>query len=106
MDGQRGRAGRIPYTERVLRHSLLLSALIVGFASGQTVPQLLSTVSGTTQYREAAVSPDGRYAAWTVTLRNKDNTQSRNSEIYLEDISKTGAAAQKLSAWKTAARRA
>ncbi len=48
------------------------------------------------------MSPDGRYAAWTVTLRNKDNTQSRNSEIYLEDISKTGAAAQKLSAWKTA----
>jgi dipeptidyl aminopeptidase/acylaminoacyl peptidase len=100
MDGQRGRAGRIPYTEKVLRHSLLLSALIAGIASGQTVPQLLSTVSGTTQYREAAVSPDGHYAAWTVMLRNKDNTQSRNSEIYLLDLSKRGATAQKLSTWK------
>jgi len=86
----------------VLFRSLFLSALVFASASAQTVPQLLSTVSGTTQYREAAVSPDGRYAAWTVTLRNKDNTQSRNSEIYIEDISKTDAAAQKLTAWKTA----
>jgi dipeptidyl aminopeptidase/acylaminoacyl peptidase len=62
---------------------------------------LLSTVSGTTQYREATVSPDGRYAAWTVTLRNKDNTQSRNSEIYLVDLSKNGSAAQKFTLWKT-----
>jgi len=47
------------------------------------------------------VSPDGHYAAWTVTLRNKDNTQSRNSEIYLLDLLKPGAAAQKLSVGKT-----
>ena len=58
---------------------------------GQTIPQLLSTVSGTTQYRETSVSPDGRYVAWTVNLRNTDNTQSRNSEIYLLDLSKPGA---------------
>jgi dipeptidyl aminopeptidase/acylaminoacyl peptidase len=93
------------YTENVLRRSLILSAFtfcIACFvASGQTVPQLLSTVSGTTQYREAAVSPDGRFAAWTVTLRDKDNTQSRNSEIYLLDISKANNTAQKLSSWKT-----
>ena len=89
------------YTESVLRRSLILSAFTFCIASGQTVPQLLSTVSGTTQYREAAVSPDGRFAAWTVTLRNKDNTQSRNSEIYLLDISKSNATAQKLSLWKT-----
>jgi dipeptidyl aminopeptidase/acylaminoacyl peptidase len=87
------------YTENVLHRSLILSAFTFCIASGQTVPQLLSTVSGTTQYRETAVSPDGHYAAWTVTLRNKDNTQSRNSEIYLLDISKNGAAARKLSSW-------
>jgi hypothetical protein len=87
------------YTENVLHRSLILSAFTFCIASGQTVPQLLSTVSGTTQYRETAVSPDGHYAAWTVTLRNKDDTQSRNSEIYLLDISKNGAAARKLSSW-------
>ncbi len=47
------------------------------------------------------MSPDGRYVAWTVNLRNADNTQSRNSEIYLLDLSKPGATAQKISAAKT-----
>ena len=87
----------------MLYRSLVLATFACAASSAQTVPQLLSIVSGTTQYREAAVSPDGRYAAWTVNLRNKDNTQSRNSEIYLIDLlSKNGAAPQKFSAWKTA----
>ncbi|HEY3824262.1 MAG TPA: S9 family peptidase [Bryobacteraceae bacterium] len=93
----------------MLRSSLFTATLALFLASSgfehagfaQTVPQLLSTVSGTTQYREAAISPDGRYVAWTLTLRNKDNTASRNSEIYLLDLSKPGATAQRLSAWKT-----
>jgi dipeptidyl aminopeptidase/acylaminoacyl peptidase len=83
----------------VLHRSLFLGAFAFCVTSAQTVPQLLSTVSGTTQYREAGVSPDGHYAAWTVTLRNKDNTQSRNSEIYLLDISKSGTQVRKLSSW-------
>ena len=91
-------SGAYRYTEIVLSRCLFLSALAFAGASAQTVPQMLSTVSGTTQYREAAISPDGRYVAWTVTLRNKDNTESRNSEIYLLDLSKN--APQKLSAWK------
>ena len=93
--------GLSKYTEDVLSRCLFLSVVACLTASAQTVPQLLSTVSGTTQYREVALSPDGRYAVWTVTLRNKDNTQSRNSEIYLLDLSKAGATAQKLSAGKT-----
>jgi dipeptidyl aminopeptidase/acylaminoacyl peptidase len=74
--------------------------MVAAFASAQTVPQLLSTISGTTQYREAAVSPDGHYIAWTVNLRNRDNTQSRNSEIMLLDLAKPGAASQRISTWK------
>ena len=93
------------YTYSVLRRIFLSVAfavvLNVALCAGQTIPQLLSTVSGTTQYRETSVSPDGRYVAWTVNLRNADNTQSRNSEIYLLDLSKQGAAAQKISAAKT-----
>jgi dipeptidyl aminopeptidase/acylaminoacyl peptidase len=81
----------------VLRRCSFLTVLAVAVASGQTVPQLLSTVSRTTQYRETAVSPDGRYLAWTVTLRNPDNTQSRNSEIFLLDLSNPRATAQKVS---------
>ncbi|MDP9053978.1 MAG: S9 family peptidase [Acidobacteriota bacterium] len=69
------------------------------------MPQLLSTVEGVTQFREVAVSPDGRYAAWTVWLRNKDNTQSRNSEIYIADLTKPDltkpAVSQKFTAGKS-----
>jgi dipeptidyl aminopeptidase/acylaminoacyl peptidase len=78
----------------------VLMMLLSPPAPAQTVPQLLSTISGATQYREVALSPDGHYAAWTVTLRNKDNTPSRNSEIYLLDLSKPGATPQKFTAWK------
>src|SRR5580692_11551481 len=66
----------------------------------QSVPQLLSTISGTTQFRESSLSPDGRWLAWTVALRNKDNTASRDSEIWLLDLSKPGAAAKKLDGGK------
>ena len=77
----------------------VVSAVVTCYvAQAQTVPQLLSTVMGTTQYRETAISPDGRYVAWTVNLRNKDNTPSRNSEIWLLDLTKPGAAAQKVTA--------
>jgi len=85
----------------VLRRVFLSAICAAALCAGQTIPQLLSTVSGTTQYRETSVSPDGRYVAWTVNLRNADNTQSRNSEIYLLDLSKPGAVAQKLSTAKT-----
>jgi dipeptidyl aminopeptidase/acylaminoacyl peptidase len=81
----------------VLRRCLFLAAFAAAVASGQTVPQLLSTVSRTTQYRETTISPDGHYLAWTVSLRNPDNTQSRNSEIFLLDLSNPRATAQKVS---------
>ena len=77
--------------------ALLLTAFVCTSSFGQTVPQLLATVSGTTHYGETAVSPDAHYVAWTVNLRNTDNTASRNSEIFLLDLVKPGAAAQKFS---------
>jgi len=66
----------------------------------QSVPQLLSTISGTTQFRESTLSPDGRWLAWTVSLRNKDNTASRDSEIWMLDLSKPGTAAKRLDGGK------
>jgi dipeptidyl aminopeptidase/acylaminoacyl peptidase len=62
----------------------------------QNVPQLLQTVSGTTQFGESTLSPDGRWLAWTVALRNKDNATSRDPEIWLLDLAKSGAAAKKM----------
>lgn len=47
------------------------------------------------------MSPDGRYLAWTVSLRNADHTESRNSEIWLLDLSKPRAIAQKIADSKT-----
>src|SRR5439155_16824738 len=47
-------------------------------------------------YREAAISPDGRWLAYTINLRNKDNTASRNSEMFLLDLSKPGVEPQRI----------
>jgi hypothetical protein len=65
-------------------------------AHAQTVPQLRATIAGTTQYKESVLSPDGHWLGWTVNLRKADDTESRNSEIWLLDLSKTGAVPRKL----------
>jgi len=49
-------------------------------------------MAGTTQYKDVAISGDGRWVAYTVNLRNKDNTASRNSEIWLLDTAASGVA--------------
>jgi dipeptidyl aminopeptidase/acylaminoacyl peptidase len=72
-------------------------ALVVS-AHAQTVPQLRAAISGTTQYKESALSPDGRWLGWSVTLRNSDNTESKNSQIWLLDLNKPGAQPRKLGA--------
>lgn len=77
---------------------LLISLVLATAASAQTVPQLLSAIEGTTQYRETALSPDGRYLSWAVTLRNRDNTPSRNSELFMLDRSTAGAAPRRIGA--------
>ncbi len=51
--------------------------------TGQTAEQYLDAINSTTLYRETAVSPDARWVAWTVDLRNKDATLSRNTEILI-----------------------
>jgi dipeptidyl aminopeptidase/acylaminoacyl peptidase len=61
-------------------------------AAAQTPEQILSTMAGTTQYKDVAISADGRWVAYTVNLRNKDNTASRNSEIWLLDTTVSGVA--------------
>jgi Tol biopolymer transport system component len=71
-------------------------------AGAQTVPQLRATIAGTTQYKESVVSPDGQWLGWTVNLRNADTTESRNSEIWLLNLSKAGAIPRKLTASRIA----
>jgi len=70
-------------------------------APAQTVDQLRAVISGTTQFRETEVSPDGHWLSWTVTLRNKDNTESKHSEIWLLDLTSPGAQARKVTSSKT-----
>ncbi len=85
------------YTNSVLRRALVLAIFAAVSAWTQTVPQLLSLVSGTTQYRETVVSPDGHYVAWTVTPRNPDSTQPSSTEIWLLDLTRPGATARRIS---------
>ncbi|HXJ39502.1 MAG TPA: S9 family peptidase [Bryobacteraceae bacterium] len=74
-----------------MRSASVAALVFVTCASAQTIPQVLATIAGTTQYGETAVSPGGRWAAWTVNLRNKDNTASRNSEVWVLDLQASGA---------------
>ena len=43
----------------------------------------LSVTTSTTQFRQVAISPDGRRVAYVQALRNADNSDSRNSLVYL-----------------------
>lgn len=77
-------------------------ALLCGLAANaQTPEQILSTMAGTTQYKDVTISGDGRFVAYTVNLRNKDNTASRNSEIWLLDTAAGGGAGRRLTTVKT-----
>jgi len=67
---------------------LLLTFLLAASLPAQTISQLLATMSATAQYRETAVSPDGRWLAWAVGVPD--------SEVWLLDLSKPGAAARRL----------
>jgi dipeptidyl aminopeptidase/acylaminoacyl peptidase len=78
----------------MIRTLILITALTV-CSQAQTVPQLRAAIAGTVQYRESILSPDGRWLGWTVNLRNKDNTESRNSEIWLLDLSQPNASPRK-----------
>jgi dipeptidyl aminopeptidase/acylaminoacyl peptidase len=43
----------------------------------------VSVTSSTTQFRQVAISPDGRRVAYVEAVRNADNSDSRNSYIYV-----------------------
>ena len=72
-------------------------------ALAQTVPQLLATIDGTTQYRDASVSPDGRYVTWTVNLRNPDGSPATGTEIWWTELARGGAGARRVEVTKSAA---
>jgi dipeptidyl aminopeptidase/acylaminoacyl peptidase len=61
--------------------SVLIGACLATALCAQTIDQYLDTIRSTTHFHEVAMSPDGRWIAWTVDLRNKDNTLSHNSEV-------------------------
>jgi dipeptidyl aminopeptidase/acylaminoacyl peptidase len=87
------------FRSRAIEIALLLSLADIS-AGAETIPEMVSAIAATTQYREATVSPDGLFATWAVTLHNKDNTQSRNSEIFLQDLTKPGTVAARISSVK------
>lgn len=80
-----------------------LSACTGAPVLAQTVPQLLATIDGTTQYGDASVSPDGRYATWTVHVRNPDGTAAGATEIWWTEVARGGAGARRVEVSKAAA---
>ena len=76
--------------------TMSLLAVTAAVLSAQSVHEVLQTITGTRQFRDSKLSPDGRWLAWTVSLLNPDQTASQNSEIWLLDLSRPGAAARRL----------
>src|SRR5690242_15276525 len=48
------------------------------------------------QFRETALSPDGRWLAWTVAPSPRPDSKATESEIWLLDLSKPAAAARRM----------
>ncbi|MDQ6705260.1 MAG: hypothetical protein M3Z85_04750, partial [Acidobacteriota bacterium] len=76
---------------------LIIALPIAGFAQSK-IDQILNAISSVTEYREAAISPDGKRLAYVQALKNKDTTESRNKAIYLLDVMQPAKAAQRIAA--------
>src|SRR5579871_394257 len=63
-----------------MRTIFLLAGAISSFAADSPYQ---SVTSSTTQYRQVAISPDGRRVAYVEGVRNADNSDSRNSLIFI-----------------------
>jgi len=61
--------------------------ILIYFASAMAAlggePAYLAVVNATTQFRQVAISPDGRHVAYVEGVRNADSSDSRNSLIYI-----------------------
>jgi dipeptidyl aminopeptidase/acylaminoacyl peptidase len=61
---------------------ILLILTVAALALGADSPYFTVT-SATTQFRQVAISPDGHRVAYVEGVRNADNSDSRNSLIYI-----------------------
>jgi dipeptidyl aminopeptidase/acylaminoacyl peptidase len=57
--------------------------MLVGVTLSGAGQPYLAVTSSTTQFRQVAISPDGRRVAYVEGVRNADNSDSRNSLIYV-----------------------
>jgi Tol biopolymer transport system component len=62
---------------------LFLTAAAFGQSS---VDHILAELAAVRDFKEAAISPEGRRVAWVVGLAGKDSLPSRNSAIYAADL--------------------
>ena len=62
------------------------------------IEKTLASLYTNKNYRETAISPDGKRLAWVEALRAKDNSESANSAIYLLDLGSASASPVKISA--------
>jgi dipeptidyl aminopeptidase/acylaminoacyl peptidase len=82
-----------------MRPVLISLFVLPGLVAAQVpIDQILKGTASVTRFSETAISPDGRRVAYVQTLRNKDNSESRNKAIYLVDVASSGAKGKRISA--------
>src|SRR2546427_5605048 len=70
-----------------VRMRLVGMFLLTLAAFAQTsLDHMLAELAAVRDFKEAAISPDGKHVAWVVGLTGKDGLPSRNSAVYAADV--------------------
>jgi dipeptidyl aminopeptidase/acylaminoacyl peptidase len=75
-------------------YKLAIALALLPGAFAQTVPtldQTLDQLFAVRNFRQVAVSPDGKMVAWVESTRSKDKTESRISSIFVKNLGDSSA---------------
>src|SRR5438874_2528938 len=75
-------------------YKLAIALALLPGAFAQTVPtldQTLDQLFAVRNFRQVAISPDGKTLAWVESTRSKDKTESRISSIFLKKLADSSA---------------
>lgn len=78
--------------------ALTVSLCLFTVTAHAQIEKTLESLYGVKNYRAAAISPDGKRLAWVEAMRAKDNSESRNTSIFLLDLSRAAASPKRITA--------
>src|SRR5579872_2812506 len=83
--GIRSYRTRVAWRFRKACPALVCLPILAGITLRGADEAYLAVTSSTTQFRQVAISPDGKRVAYVEGVRNADNSDSRNSLVYVTE---------------------